>query len=423
MQNSRTASSRKWSSAFVIGLAAAASATWACLSAPLDLGFGLKSDASVDSGVYSDDGQGQGVLGLFTIAGCRKLTFPNDEPRCEGLAPLSLQLVLLPIGVSSYRWQVLAADGTSDGGTSDGGMGSLLDETQSRSRSPSFTLTRPGTYYVSLAVAGPGGTSSASGQIVVSTGEVGEPCRRDDQCQSGLRCLCGVDQPGRDGACPGSLANGICTKSCDGVACPIGSVCLNLSRSQASLADGGIGDAFRQPLCAKPCTLDTDCRADQLCRELPQSKPGAAASAPLQFGKVCFAAIPAAIGASCIGADEQPSQSDCATGVCEALGARDLCTIACGSGCPQSAACATWNSAVAPAPSSPRCLARCDAARPCGDPLLECLPGGGSGGLGFTLPGEPMSTQVCAPRRCSKAADCPSGRCVTIGAASFCLRS
>lgn len=414
-------SSRNW--AYVAVLLAAVVSTWACLAAPLDLGFGAKGDAAVDSGVYPDDGQGQGVLGLFTITGCGKLTFPGDEPRCEGLSPLSLQLVLLPIGVSSYRWQVVPANGTSDGGLSDGGLGSLLDETQSRSRSPSFTLTRPGTYFVNLAVAGPGGTSSASGQIIVGTGDIGAPCRSDDQCQNGLRCLCAADKPGRDGACPGSLASGLCTKSCDGVACPTGSVCLNLSRSQTALPDGGSGDGFRQPICVMPCSVDTDCRADQVCRELPQSKPGAAASAPLQFGKVCFASIPAGVGASCIGPDEQPSQSDCATGVCEALGSHDLCTLSCGAGCPQSAACATWNGTVAPVPSGPRCLGRCDASHPCADPLLDCLPGGGSGGLGFTLVGEPMITQVCAPRRCSKAADCPGGRCVTIGTASFCLRS
>lgn len=415
-----TSSSKRTSLAVFLAVAVS---TWACLSAPLDLGLSTRSDAAVDSGAYPDDGQGQGVLGLFTIVGCRKLTFQSDEPRCEGVAPLSLQLVLLPIGVSTYRWQVVPAGGVSDGGMSDGGVGSLLDDTQSRSRSPSFTLSRPGTYYISLAVAGPGGTSTASGQVVVGTGDIGSPCRSDDQCQSGLRCLCGADQPGRDGACPGSLGSGLCTKSCDGVACPSGSVCLNLSRSQSALPDGGSGDGFRQPICVLPCAADTECRADQLCRELPQSKPGAAASAPLQFGKVCFASIPAGVGAGCIGADEQPSPSDCATGVCEALGSRDLCTIACGSGCPQSAACATWNSAAAPAPSGPRCLSRCDATRPCTDPLLECLPGGGSGGLGFSLMGEPMTTQVCAPRRCSKAADCPGGRCVTIGTASFCLRS
>ncbi len=422
----RNVPSRRLTRAGFFGLAAVAVATWACLAAPLDLGGAAHSDGAVDSAGYSDDGQAQGVLGLFTIVGCRKLTFPSDEPRCEGPAPLSIQLVLLPIGVAMYRWQVTPASGNSDGGmpsSGDGGVGSLLDEAQSKSKSPQLTLTQPGTYLVSVAVAGPGGTSTASGQIIVGTGGIGESCRSDEQCGSGLRCLCGADLPGRDGRCPGALQNGLCTRSCDGVACPSGSVCLNLSRSQVGIPDGGVGDAYRQPICVTPCSVTSDCRADFLCRELPLSKPGSVATDPLQFGRACFLSVPAGIGESCIGADEQPDRSACATGVCEPLGARALCTLACGGGCPQTAACATWNSSVAPAPAAPRCLARCDVTRPCSDPLLDCLPGGGSGGLGFVLTGEPVSTQVCAPRRCNKAADCPGGRCVTVSGASFCLRN
>ena len=427
-QRGPNASSQKWTVAGLLGLSVVASAMWACLSAPLELWQTARSDGSLDSAPYSDDGQAQGVLGLFTIAGCQKLTFPSDEPRCTGGAPLTVQLVLLPIGVSMYRWQVTPASGSggADGGMSDGGLGSLLDETQSKSKSPMLTLAKPGTYLVSVAVAGPGGTSTASGQIIVGSGSVGASCDNDEQCDSGLRCLCGSDTPGRDGRCPGSIGNGVCTKSCDGVACPMGSTCLNLSRSSGTIADGGTGDGYRQPICVKPCSVDGDCRADLLCRELPVSKPGGAASDPISFGKVCFAAIPGAIGASCIGVDEQPDRTACATGLCESLGARHLCTVACGpSGvsCPTNAACATWNVSVAPAPTGPRCLSRCDMSHPCGDPLLDCLPGGGSGGLGFSLMSEPMSTQVCAPRRCSKAADCPGGRCVTVGAASFCLRN
>jgi len=423
VQRLRKVSSRTWTVGGLFGLATVVSATWACLSAPLDLGALPRSDGAVDSGGYSEDGQAQGVLGLFTIAGCRKLTFPADEPRCEGPAPLSVELVLLPIGATMVRWQVTPASGAPDGGASDGGSSSILDEAQSKSKNPSLTLSHPGTYLVSLGVAGPGGTSTASGQIIVGSGGVGATCHSDGQCDSGLRCLCGKEYPGRDGSCPGALTSGLCTRSCDGKACPIGSVCLNLSRSQAAIPDGGVGDSYRQPVCVKPCSIDSDCRADLLCRELPQSKPGAVAADPLQFGKVCFIDQPAAVGSSCIGSDEQPDRSACATGVCEALGVRDLCTIACGAGCPTTAACAAWNAAVAPAPSGPRCLARCDASHPCGDPLLDCLPGGGSGGLGFNLVGEPVSTQVCAPRRCSKAADCPGGRCVTVSGASFCLRN
>ncbi len=430
-QHRANSSSRNWTLVGLLSLSCAMSALWACLSAPLDLGQLVRSDGSLDIAPVSDDGQAQGVLGLFTISGCQKLTFPNDEPRCQGKAPLTVQLVLLPVGVTMYRWQVTPSSGSSadgglsDGGSGDGGLGSILDEAQSKSKSPTLTLTRPGSYLVSVAVAGPGGTSTASGEIIVGSGTIGSSCDSDDQCDTGLRCLCGSATPGRDGKCPGSLGSGLCTKSCDGVACPSGSSCLNLSRSNV-VGDAGTGDGYRQPICVKSCSLDTDCRADHSCRELPISAPGAVASAPLQFGKVCFAAVPGSVGASCIGPDELPDRTSCATGLCETLGARHLCTIACGpSGvsCPLSAACATWRTTIAPAPTGPRCLLRCDASRPCADPLLECLPGGGSGGLGFTLSGEPMTTQVCAPKRCSKATDCPGGRCVSVFGASFCLRS
>jgi hypothetical protein len=417
----RTTSARVWT-LWAFGLwVFAASVVWSCLSAPLEVPS-PKNFYSADIGVSSDDGQAPGVLGLFTLSGCAKLTFPSDEPRCEGVAPLAIQLVLLPVGVSSFRWQVFPTSTPSDGGTTDGGTGSLLTDAQSKSRSPQITLQKPGDYWVSLAVSGPGGTSNHTGHIVVSAGEVGAPCRENGQCKKDLFCLCGADTPGKDGACPGSLANGLCTRTCDGVACPSGSVCLNLSRSQATIADGGTPDSFRQPICVPPCENDKDCRDDHLCRVQPLSQPGAPASAPLVFGKACFAAVLSNIGDRCMGADEQPSPSACATGICEPLGARHLCTHVCGV-CPEQAACAAWNGSTPPVPSGQRCLARCDATHPCADPLLDCLPGGGPGGLGFTLPTEPPPTQVCAPRRCTKAADCPTGRCVAVSAASFCLRN
>ena len=92
------------------------------------------------------------------------------------------------------------------------------------------------------------------------------------------------------------------------------------------------------------------------------------------------------------------------------------------SDCPSSAACAAFASASPPAPTAPRCLARCDASHPCGDPLLACLAANGSGGLGFTLPGSAPGVTVCAPRRCSAPADCPGGTCTLLGTASFCTR-
>jgi hypothetical protein len=60
---------------------------------------------------------------------------------------------------------------------------------------------------------------------------------------------------------------------------------------------------------------------------------------------------------------------------------------------------------------------------PCGDPLLACVMGGGAGALGFSLPGEPTATTVCAPRSCSGPADCPGGRCAALAGGSFCLHN
>lgn len=390
---------------------------WACLLPPLEVVFSGKTDGATDAEPPLEDGHTPGVLGLFTVSGCQKLTFPDAGPLCEGPVPLTVELVPLPVGVTSYRWQVAPSVSAGDGGTTDAGTGSILDEAQSKSRNPQLSLKKPGDYVVSLAVSGPGGTSHQAGRIVVLAQDLGAVCETDAQCQSGLRCLC--SQGGSP--CPGSLAKGLCTTGCDGIACPAGSVCLNLSRSQTTVPDGGVGDAYRQPICVRPCAQATDCRADQLCRVLPLSQPGAPAGAPLAFGPVCFASLLATVGESCIGADEQPSARDCATGQCEPLGARHLCTHACGV-CPQNAACATWNSNVLPSPKTPSCLARCDDTKPCSDPLLDCLPGGGSGGLGFVLSGESPQARVCAPRRCVKTQDCPLGKCVAVGASSFCFR-
>jgi hypothetical protein len=77
MQRGPNASSRKWTFAGLIGLSVVASAMWACLSAPLELwqGGSQRWLSSTARG-YSDDGQAQGVLGLFTIAGCRNADLP-----------------------------------------------------------------------------------------------------------------------------------------------------------------------------------------------------------------------------------------------------------------------------------------------------------------------------------------------------------
>jgi hypothetical protein len=310
-----------------------------------------------------------------------------------------------------------------DGGNPDGGD-SLLDDVSSRADAPVVTLSAPGTYLVSLGVMGPGGTAVAAGTIVVQPAALGAACASDAQCEGGLRCLCEKDN--KSGSCPGGLAVGLCTRSCDGSACPTGSVCLDLSRSVPMMTDGGVAeDAWRQPLCVPSCTESTGCRGDFSCRELPLLPSGQHAGGAYTWGRACFADLPGGIGASCLGIDQKPAPTSCVLGLCEGLGLRNLCSEACDGGavCPQSASCATWKGTTTPAPAGPRCLARCDATHPCSDPLLDCLLPGGTGSLGFTLPtGEPAGTTVCAPRRCALPADCPGGQCLAYGGASFCVR-
>lgn len=407
---------------------------WACLQPPVTLP-GRSETGNLDGSTDPGDGGGAALVGLFTITGCSELSFPSGQPRCVGVTPLRVQLVRLTVGASSHRWQVAplgstvdggagamdlgppADAGSSDGGASDGGSsGVILTDEQSRSDAPTVTFELPGTYQVSLGVAGPGGTASQSGLIVADPSPLGGSCQRDAHCQNGLRCFCAGEQAKTDGACPGGLRGGICSQSCDGKSCPAGSLCADLTRSVAS------PEPWRGPLCVAACTDTVGCRADFRCRDLPSLPPGGRAGGPFSWGRACFAGSPKAVGESCLAPDGTPDASQCVGGICEPLGLRGLCSAACPSSCPREAACATFTGTMAPAPAMPRCLARCDSLRPCTDPLLSCQTAVAVGALGFQLPGEPDGTTVCAPRRCAAPADCPSGRCVSLGAASFCLR-
>lgn len=391
---------------------------WACLSQPLNLGSPAP-DQGAEGGSSSLEGGVPLLLGQMTIAGCQTLTFPGGEALCVGVAPLKVRLVLIDAGVTTHRWQLTSLTQPVDGGAGDGGpgTGNLLDDVQSRVREPEVLLQQPGTYDVALGVLGPGGTASASGQIVVQPVELGGRCARDGHCAQGLKCLCGADQPLVDGTCPGGLAAGMCTRSCDGLSCPAGSLCMDLSRTTQ-----GDKDTWRRPICVPSCGGEVDCRSELTCRDLPALPPSGKAGDPYTWARGCFLSIPGGIGDSCITPGGLSDPPACITGLCEPLGLRNLCSAGCSPACPSASACATWNAMIPPAPSAARCLARCDILHPCTDPLLDCQAGGGLGTLGFQLPGEPAGTQVCAPKRCAQPADCPGGVCKALGAASFCQR-
>jgi PKD repeat protein len=283
----------------------------------------------------------------------------------------------------------------------------------SQDRSPTVSFALPGTYRVSLAVAGATGQASAIADVRVLPAGVGAPCTEDGQCQAGMSCLhSAVD----GGVWPGALAGGLCAAKCDGSSCAGGQACVDLSRSAATQAEP---DAWRVPLCLPTCSADSDCRAGFACRELPVLDPGASQGGAFSFRKACFARVLGDVGAACADADGKADGAQCITGACASFGARDICTSPCtSSACPSSAVCATFTGDA----THPTCIARCDVSHPCTDPLLDCQTASAMGALGFSVPtGEPANATFCAPKRCMVAIDCaPAGKCVAQAGASFC---
>ncbi|HXT51765.1 MAG TPA: hypothetical protein VN811_12025, partial [Thermoanaerobaculia bacterium] len=346
--------------------------------------------------------------GAFSMVGCSQLTVTNGEPRCEGAAPLRLTFVPLLSGATTFVW-------TLTGG----------DPPTSAAISPSVLYARPGSYDVMLAAGGPGGTIAAAGKIVVSAGGVGAPCSEDSDCDgvAGLTCLCGHGVSG----CPGALGSGVCTRDCDGSTCNGGEVCADLSRGLSapmSLSDGGIADAgapqpWREAICLPSCTTSDDCRAGLSCREVPSLMPFGMSGGPYTWRRACFAGALGDDGDACISPGGDADPSSCLSGRCDLYGARGLCTSECDDlSCPSADACAAFQAA----PAQHLCLRRCDAAHPCGDPLLACEAAGAPGSLGFTVAAsEPPGLTYCAPRRCdSDAGVCaPSGRCLPMNGASY----
>lgn len=386
----------------------------------LDGGGALDMSAASDLGAPFDGG---GLIhGAFSIAGCAQFIDAPTGPECRGPAPLELTFVPLLEGVNSSLW-------TFAGG----------DPATSRALNPVVRFTRPGTYVVTLAAGGPGGTTTASGSVVVTAGGPGAACDSDAECDVllGLTCRCAR------GACPAGLGVGLCTRSCTGGGCGPLAHCADLTRGLPApaptdggapgpvdaglLPDGGefpdggaAGPSWRDALCLPGCSSDLDCRSGLRCRELPVLDAGAVAGGAYTFRRACFADLLADVGGACLDAAATPAPARCLSGECDALGARGLCTAACGASaggraCPSIAACATFNGQ----PSESLCLPRCSATMPCADPLFACQAAGQSGAYGFSLEQGATGT-VCAPKRCTVPTDCaPAGTCV----ANFCRRA
>jgi PKD repeat protein len=365
-------------------------------------------DAKLDDLGISSDG-GVVLSGLFTIVGCAKLEVSGASPLCSGPAPLTLTFVPLVSGVSTFVW-------TFAGG----------DPPTSRAITPTSYFAHPGVYTVTLAAGGPAGTTTATGTVTVTAGGTGAPCLDSGDCDvgAGLACVCG-----QGAGCPGALGAGLCTRDCAGALCGSGEVCADLTRGVGLVAveDGGIDDAavsdpWRRALCLPACNTTSDCPMGLGCHEVPALGPGAPAGGLFSWRRACFADVLGEVGDSCDTPSGDPDPTRCFSGRCDPLGARGMCTADCvSSGCPSTAACASFNGA----PASHLCLLRCTATGGCNDPLLDCEPPGQPGALGFSVAvGEPPDATYCAPRRCSQPSDCaPAGSCTVVGGGSFCTRS
>jgi hypothetical protein len=219
--------------------------------------------------------------------------------------------------------------------------------------------------------------------VPAPTGAVGDPCRRDRDCQEGLVCL--------------GWQGGYCSKiSCDQPEspCPSGAVCLRVDASASA--------------CFRPCATSADCRiaGGYACKPLPDGAGAAARVCHEVYGGA------GAIGARC------ERHADCAD------------VLLCVTGLPGGACLPLWctNDADCAAVGAlggacvrfdgyPTCLARCTGAADCagiGDGTLTC---GTRRNLGGT------SLQVCVSgvadlplgAACLSGGECASGVCETLG--------
>jgi hypothetical protein len=156
---------------------------------------------------------------------------------------------------------------------------------------------------------------------------------------------------------------------------------------------------------------------------VPALAPFAASGGNYSWRRACFNDLLGDNGDACLLPTGNLSAAECLSGRCDPYGARGLCTSSCDDvACPSVDACAAFSAA----PTAHLCLRRCDASHPCNDPLLACELAGQPGSLGFTVPGtEPAGATYCAPRRCDGTPSicAPSGSCVPMGGASYCVRN
>jgi hypothetical protein len=351
-----------------------ASGALACSSGPKAPVVDAAADAGEPVDAVSDDAQPVVLAVDFTAMGCG--SYDVAKPQCRGTAPLTLAFVPITSGaITRFLW-------------------TFGDGSESSERTPTHTYTLPGTYNVQL-IGTPGlPFQPHDGFVVVEPNGLGDGCDVDSQCERGtqLSCVCGS-------GCTAAFARGICTKRCAQAACPAQAVCADLSLGAAA----GTTDAWRASLCLRACTKDDECPLGQRCRSVP------AADAPGQWTRACFVAFPGDLGAGCRGGNGELQDDLCLGGRCADLGALGVCSIDCSQkACPAGTACAAFGD------GRRRCLKPCADASPChDDPLLDCVPSGGGGPLGFAVEGATATATFCAPKTCDADAVCaPAGTCV-----------
>jgi PKD repeat protein len=301
----------------------------------------------------------------FTVSLCPSFA---AGPRCTGKAPLTLEFTPISTGnITKYLWDF--GDGTA----------------RSSESTPVHTYAFPGTYDVVLVGGGASGTASRQHPAFVAVLEngAGESCDVDQQCEKGLRCVCGSADK-----CVAAFVRGVCGSFCkDG--CRPSEVCADLSLAMPTKPE-----PWQAPICVRPCQMDSDCGTSLRCRTL-------GAGGTVGWIRGCFPDYPIGLGGPCRSASGQLRNEVCVTGLCADLGVSGMCSIDCTrTPCPGEAACATMTD------GRKLCLPRCGPTLGCqADPLIACTPPN-SGPLGFTVMGEPVGSMFCAPKRCMTQEDC-----------------
>jgi hypothetical protein len=317
----------------------------------------------------------------IAVTGCD--TYDPTGPVCTGKPPLSLSFA--PVGspeLTQFLWTF--GDGTAS----------------TTERAPSHVYTHPADYQVTLVGGAPdlGMVMPPKAlQVRIQALAAGFPCDVDDQCDTGLTCVCASGA-----GCDPAFIRGICSAPCDVAPCAPTAVCAIAPVGPLS---SGTASA---PLCLSACQIDAHCAPGFVCQSLPE---GPSAAPPASWTRGCLPlGVAHDVGASCRDASGTLADRFCTTGACVDLGALGLCAASCDDThpCPSEALCARLGD------GRQLCLRLCDSSRDCPvDPLLACA-------MTPAVDGPAFDAAVCAPKRCANDAACPSGRC---GQSGFCVRA